>query len=254
MSMHQDLIHSLDPVMWAGNCLHIEPDPWQAQVLRSDSRRLLLNCSRQSGKSTIAAVVALHRAIFYPNSLILLVSPSLRQSSELFRKVTDWINVLRERPERTEDNRLSCTFKNNSRIVSLPSKEETIRGFSGATLIIEDEASRVSDDLYRAVRPMLAVSGGRIILMSTPFGKRGHFFDEWSSGGKVWERIMIPATECPRISQSFLDEERRALGEWWFKQEYLCVFTETTDQVFSYDLIAAAITDDIKPLFDGGIS
>jgi hypothetical protein len=37
----------------------------------------------------------------------------------------------------------------------------TIRGFSAATLIVEDEAARVPDDLYFSVRPMLAVSGGR---------------------------------------------------------------------------------------------
>lgn len=254
MQMHKDLLYSLDPISWSRDCLNINPDLWQARVLRSDSRRLLLNCSRQSGKSTTAAILALHRAVFYPGTLILLVSPSLRQSSELFRKVSDMINLLQERPERTEDNRLSCTFKNNSRIVSLPSKEETIRGFSGASLIIEDEAARVPDDLYRAVRPMLAVSQGRIILMSTPFGKRGHFFEEWTHGGESWERIMIPATECPRISPEFLEEERRALGDWWFKQEYLCVFTETIDQVFPYDLVSAAISCDVKPLFHGDIT
>ncbi len=253
MQVRRDLLHSLDSVSWSRDCLNISPDPWQSRVLRSESSRLLLNCSRQSGKSTIAAILALHRALFYPGSLILLVSPSLRQSSELFRKVSDLINILHERPERTEDNRLSCTFNNNSRIVSLPSKEETIRGFSGVSLIIEDEAARVPDDLYRAVRPMLAVSQGRIILMSTPFGKRGHFFDEWTHGSQSWERIMIPATDCPRISPEFLEEERPALGEWWFKQEYLCIFTDTVDQIFPHDLVSAALTSDLKPLFEGGV-
>lgn len=68
------------------------------------------------------------------------------------------------------------------RIVSLPSSEATVRGFSGAALIVEDEASRVPYDLYCAMWPMLAISGGRLVLMSTPFGKRGHFFEEWTQG------------------------------------------------------------------------
>ncbi|HAA80525.1 MAG TPA: hypothetical protein DCE09_02680 [Thermoanaerobacter sp.] len=196
----------------------------------------------------------MHRALFYPKSLILLVSPSLRQSSELFRKVQDLFKALpsEQQPELVEDNKLSLTMKNKSRIVSLPGSEGTIRGFSGAALIIEDEAARVPDDLYFAVRPMLAVSGGRLILMSTPFGKRGHFFKEWTEGGDTWERIKITAYDCPRISHEFLEEERRSMGDWWFKQEYLCEFVETEDSVFTYDQVVTALNDDIEPLFGGG--
>lgn len=246
-----DLRHALDPACFAREALDFFPDPWQEQALRWSGKRLLLNCSRQSGKSTTAAILGLHRAVFYPGSLVLLVSPSLRQSSELFRKVTDHLNRLDLPPRKVEDNRLSATFINNSRIVSLPSREHTIRGFSGAALIIEDEAARVPDELYIAIRPMLAVSGGRLILLSTPFGKRGHFFEEFTKGGHGWERIRIPASECPRITDEFLQEERASLGDWWYKQEYECLFTETVDQVFPYDSVMSAITDEIKPLFGG---
>jgi hypothetical protein len=246
-----DLAQALDPVIFAREALGFTPDPWQERALRWSGKRLLLNCSRQSGKSTTAAILALHRAIFYPSSLVLLVSPSLRQSSELFRKVQDMLRDLPEQPELIEDNKLSLQMRNKSRIVSLPGSEGTIRGFSGASLIVEDEAARVPDDLYFAVRPMLAVSGGRLILMSTPFGKRGHFFKEWTEGGDTWERIRITAHDCPRISPQFLEEERQALGEWWFRQEYLCEFVETEDQLFTYEQAMAALSDDVKPLFGG---
>lgn len=246
-----DLAHALDPVCFAREALDFNPDLWQEQALRWSGKRLLLNCCRQSGKSTTASILGLHRALFYPGSLVLLVSPSLRQSSELFRKVSDHLDRLDLPPRKVEDNRLSVTFANNSRIVSLPSTEQTIRGFSGAALIIEDEAARVPDELYIAVRPMLAVSGGGLILLSTPFGKRGHFFKEYTEGGREWERIRIPATECPRITGEFLQEERASLGDWWYKQEYMCEFTETVDQVFTYDSIMDTITDEIKPLFGG---
>lgn len=244
-----DLVYGLDPAAFACDALGFDPDPWQSRVLQSANRRLLLNCSRQSGKSTTAAALALHQAIYHPGSLVLLVSPSLRQSSELFKKVVAHLRALEHEPTLTESNRLSLTLENGSRIVSLPGSEGTIRGFSGAALIIEDEAARVDDALYYAVRPMLAVSGGRLILMSTPFGKRGHFFEAWHDGGAEWERIEIPATACPRIAPAFLDEERRQMGDWWFRQEYLCEFVATTDQVFSYDLVMGALSDDVAPLF-----
>jgi hypothetical protein len=194
-------------------------------------------------------VVALHRALFYPGSLLLLVSPSLRQSSELFRKVTDALDNLDKKPRLREDNRLSLTMDNHSRIVSLPGTEATIRGYSGVNLVIEDEAARVPDELYYAVRPMLAVSKGRIILMSTPFGKRGHFHQEWIEGTNSWERIRIPASACSRISHAFLEEEKKALGGWWYSQEYECEFVQTVDSVFNYDLVMSAMSDDVKPLF-----
>ena len=192
----RDLAHALDPAAFSRS-LGIEPDPWQAGVLRWSGKRLVLNCARQTGKSTTAATLALHCALYVPRSLILLVSPSLRQSTELFRKVGVLLARLPAAPSLVEDNRLSCVFANRSRIVSLPSSEATIRGFSGAALIVEDEASRVSDDLYRAVRPMLATSGGRLILMSTPYGKRGHFWEAWSggpeSGARQGARRGVPA-------------------------------------------------------------
>jgi hypothetical protein len=241
------LAAGLDPVAFALS-VGLDADPWQAEVLRSPARRMLLNCSRQSGKSTTASVKALHRAVFYPSSLILLVSPSLRQSGELFRKIGDQIERLPTRPRMKEDNRLSLVLDNGSRIVSLPGSEATIRGFSRVDLLIEDEAARCDDALYRSVRPMLAVSGGALILMSTPFGRRGHFFEEWHSQND-WKRVEISATLVPRISPEFLAEERRSLGEWWFAQEYCCQFRDTVDSLFRSEDIARAITPDVAPLF-----
>lgn len=232
--------------------LGFEPDPWQETLLRWNGQQLLLNCARQSGKSTVTALVACFQAAFYARSLVLLISPSLRQSSELFRKVTDWRTKLSAQPALVEDNRLSCTFANGSRIVSLPSSEATVRGFSAANLVICDEAARVDDALYYAMRPMLAVSHGRLIAMSTPFGKRGWWWQAWEDGGADWERIKITARENPRITPEFLDSERRAMGAWWFDQEYRCEFREGIDQIFDYDSIIAAMKDDVQPLFPIG--
>ena len=114
-NLAEDLKSALDPVLFA-RLLGFNPDPWQERVLSSSSKRLMLNCSRQSGKSTTASILALHRAIFYPDNLILLVSPSLRQSSELFRKVGEQLKKLQCKPKLVEDNKLSCTLDNKSRI------------------------------------------------------------------------------------------------------------------------------------------
>jgi phage terminase large subunit-like protein len=179
-----DLAHALDACSFAEDKLGFRPDPWQARVLRSTRRQLVLNCSRQSGKSTVTAIAALHTALYEPDSLTLLVSPSQRQSRELFQKVTTFLRAVEPSPRLTEDNRLSATLANGSRIVSLPGDPRTIRGYSAPRLIILDEAAHLPDDgeLYTALRPMLAVSGsGQLILLSTPNGRRGDFFNIWTA-------------------------------------------------------------------------
>src|SRR5262245_15448803 len=184
----------IDPVFFAREKLGFQPDPWQEDVLQWTGKRLLLNVTRQGGKSSVAAILALHQALYGARSLVLLISRSLRQSAELFKKVQDYLSLLPVRPKLDEDNKLSLQLANGSRIISLPSTEETIRGFSGPSLIVEYESARVSDSLYLSLRPRLAVSGGRLILMSTPWGRRGHFFEAWENGGPRWERVKIPAT------------------------------------------------------------
>ena len=69
----------------------------------------------------------------------------------------------------------------------------------------------------------------------------------WSEQRDMWEQYEIPAEMCPRISKEFLEEERRTNP--WFEQEYHCVFMETIDSVFTFDQVAAAVSDEVEPLF-----
>jgi hypothetical protein len=198
----------------------------------------------------MSAVIALHRALYHPGSLVLCLAPALRQSQELFAKIAGFYRDLGRPVSPIGERKLSLELENGSRIITLPGTEKTIRGFSGVSLLIVDEAARVEDELYFAVRPMLAVSGGTLIMLSTPYGQRGIFYEEWT-GGEGWERYIVTASECPRIPLGFLEEERKTLGPWWFAQEFECRFMHTVDQVFATEVIDKAITDEVAPLFGG---
>jgi hypothetical protein len=226
------------------------PDPWQAALLTSTAARTILLASRQSGKSTTCAVLALHQALAHPRSLVLLLSPSLRQSQELFKKVQEVYRAAGHHVPLHAESALRYEMNNSSRIIALPGTEPNIRDYSSVDLLVIDEAARVSDELYFATRPMLAVSGGRLILLSTPFGRRGFFHQAWTDG-EDWERIKIAASECPRISRAFLEEERRTLPPLWFQSEYLCEFVDVVDQVFAYGDVMGAVTAAVEPLFGG---
>ncbi len=247
VSLAGDLTLALDLVAFA-RALGVEPDTWQERLLRNASQRTLLNCSRQSGKSTMGGVIALHRALYHPGSLILCLAPALRQSQELFAKIAGFYRDLGRPVSPLAERKLSLELENGSRIVTLPGSEKTVRGFSGAALLIVDEAARVDDALYFAVRPMLAVSSGALIMLSTPAGKRGAFHQEWTEG-VGWQRFEIPWSVVPRIPPSFIEEERRSLPARIFRQEYECSFEHVEDAVFAYELVEQAITPDVAPLF-----
>jgi hypothetical protein len=220
------------------------PDPWQADLLLNPSRRVLLLCSRQAGKSQIAAVLALQAALLEP-ALVLLLSPTQRQSGELFRdKLLRVYNALGRPVPAARETALTLELANGSRVVSLPGEEGTVRCYSGVTLLVIDEASRVPDALYYSVRPMLAVSRGQLIAMSTPYGKRGWFYEVWR-GSADWRRVKITAHDCPRISGEFLAEERQAMSERWFKQEYECSFEDVVDAVFAQEDVEAALSAEV---------
>jgi phage terminase large subunit-like protein len=239
-SINHDLAAALNPVVFARS-LGIEPDPWQANVLLSDSRRIILNCARQTGKSTTTALIALHHALYTPDALVLIVSHTLAQAKETFRKIKRFYEQL-GRPIQPMVNTLErLELANKSRIISLSGQHpHSLRGYSSPTLLVIDEAAQVSDETYEeALRPMLAASNGRIVLLSTPHGKRGFFYQAWEDES-TWLKVKINAHECPRISKEFLDEEKTGKPDWLFKQEYFNFFVENRSSVFKLKDIEAA--------------
>ena len=124
----------------------------------------------------------------------------------------------------------------------MPGSERTTRGYSKANLIILDEASRIEDALISSLRPMMAVAkGARFVAMSTPWGRRGFFFERWQSPDPGWLKVEVTAEQCPRIPGEFLAEQERELGPLLYRQEYCCEFVDDAEALFSSELVEAAI-------------
>jgi len=217
---------SLDPVAFAVEALGIVPEPWQAEVLRSTERRFVLNCTRQGGKSTVAAILALHIVLFRPDSLVLIISPSGRQSAELCDRIYKFFCRIPDRPRLVTDNVLSMELHNRSRIIALPDSEDKIRGYSNADLIVEDESARVPDEMHDAVQPMLIVSDGRYLELSTPRGRKGHFWRHWADEDSGYRKVEVTIDECPHIPESARAEMLKELGTRMYRQECMCEFLD----------------------------
>lgn len=272
------LLSSLSPAHYLVN-LGWDPHPWQQAVLTSDSRRIILNCNRQAGKSTVTAALAWQHAKYHAESLILIFAPTERQTKELMEKIMSFAKMDSDLVL-TQDAVTSKRLINGSRIVALPGSERNIRGFSGPDIIVFDEASRIPDELYRAARPMMAMADTKLIAMSTPFGKRGWWYEEWERNPR-WQKFHVKApvqivggslreaeaeyvftersAELGRLGYysprhhdfEFMKDEWASMPEWWFRQEYLGEFMEAQDAVFRVSDIEAAFgdTDDVETPF-----
>ena len=242
----------VDPVEFCSSRLGLTPDPTQEAILRSTAKRGILLCARQYGKSTMMAIKAVMRAVEKPGQLILFTGPSMRQSAELLQKAKHFLRKLGIAARGDGANAHSAVLPNGSRIVALPASADTILGFSSVDLILIDEASRVPDALYEALRPMLLVGDGDLWLLSTPLGKRGFFYQAWEYGGDEWERFEAKATANPRIRLDQLERERSHCGSAAaFAQNYLCEFIDRGGQLFASQMVDDAVDGDYEAMRPG---
>jgi len=276
------LAANLDPSSYLQS-LGFIPFDWQKKALEPGIKRLILNCCRQAGKSTVIAAKAIHKAKFWSNSLILLVSPSERQSKELMQKIDTFITQDTD-IELMQDSKGEKTFDNKSRICALPGSEKTIRGYSNPDILIIDEASRVPDEVYMTIRPMMTGGTTELIIMSTPFGKSGFFYDTWTGGQEIWTKIEVQPVDIlpkllpmkyaeiqedqlidtrrkkgiqlffsPRHDQQFLKEEFFTMGEYWYQQEYGCEFLNPVHNVFDMDLVERALGHNLGEFYSDSV-
>ncbi len=251
-----DPIYAANPRLWVTTFLQFQPDPQQAALLDACHPYLLLNCTRQWGKTTVIAAKALHFAFFHPRTTTLVAAPSERQSLTLLRHLKSFLQILGLDPLPIPSMPLSLCLPNGSEIVALPASADTVRGFT-AHLLIFDEASRVPESLYHALSPSRATTNAPLWLLSTPDGPTGFFYEAWHEpepvpgqpDQRLWQRFSVPATDCPRIDPEFLTIERLMLGDARFRQEYLCEFTNPEGCFLTRELIESAIDPTVEPLF-----
>jgi hypothetical protein len=245
---------ALDPIEFFRVATGFEPDDWQKEVLESTSQKMQLMLSRQSGKTTVTSALALHAALYdQVGETVVLLAPSLRQSTEAMNAIVGMYGKLAG--ETVEPvvaaSALRLKFKNGSRIMALPgSGDATVRG-PNACMIICDEASRVEETLINACRPYLATKGkrGRLIYLTTPWWKRGFFYEQWIKNDPAWLKIKADVFSNPRVDPDWLAAERIEIGETAFRSEYLCEFLDESDAVFPQELIDAAFANQLPALW-----
>ncbi len=234
-----------DPVLFAELLLEFKPFPYQAKLLRDESPRIVACMGRQTGKTTIIAIKAIHHAYTNPNSTVLITSPSLRQSMIMFDRILKFIqsNPILSRSI-TRKTRTIIQLTNGSQIIALPASGFLLRGYT-ANLIIADEAAFMPEELItQVIFPMLSTTQGKAIFLSTPWGRNHFFYRAFMNPN--YSVHHIKSSECPLIKPSFLEEMRENMTEQAYKMEYEAEFVEDANSFFPQDLIRGCIDPSIE--------
>ena len=234
------------PSLCAEGVLGITPFPYQREFLDTREPRKAAVCGRQVGKTEMAAMEALHVGLTTLDTTVLIIAPTQRQSSELFRRVRNLLRGGRaDDPGIVRETQTTLELDNGSRIISLPAGSDgaNIRGYAASHIIV-DEAAFVEDHVFRSVLlPMLATTSGTLTLLSTPFGKRGFLYEEaWMGDG--WSTFHVPTYDSPLVDDAWIEDQRHTLAEIEFRQEIEGEFVEAADAYFDHDIVEAAFPDD----------
>ena len=224
--------------------INFVPDRKQQLVLASTSNRIIINRSRQSGKSHTLAVRAVRTLLSATPArpkLALIVAKTKGQAEETIFKMDRCFTALNIRTHGDPTQEVARVLPDGSRILGLAAKDYSVRSYT-ADLVLLDEAAIVPDDVWDAIEPTLATTDGDLIIASTPRGKRGLFWETWTNGGSEWLKVHSTVHECPRISKKFIESQRRK-GEAFFKQEYECQFVESGLYLLGRDQVERLIND-----------
>jgi len=276
-SLAEQLAASIDPYRYLKS-LKFDAFDWQKEALTPGISRLILLCARQSGKSTITAAKVVHRAKYFPGSLIMLFAPTQDQAEELMNRISVFMS---QDPEiiLVRDSTETKKLLNGSRIKAFTASPKSARGYSDPNIIVFDESAQVEDELYLTVRPMMTGGKTDLVLLSTPYGKQGFFFETWDKPGDRWVKVQVqppdilhevmplkfPAFDVdswkaemaekgirayisPRHGHEFLLEEFDTMGEHWYRQEYGCQFLDPVDNAFDMDSVMRAFRSNEKAL------
>lgn len=235
-------LYRASPEAWARLKLGITLDLWQRKLVEAPpGKQVIALTARQRGKTEAASIAIAHEMIFgTPGSTSLFLCPTQRQSQEGVRRTRK--HLVKGGAKLKSDNTFSLEVENGSRALALPgSSDEGIRGLSINGILCLDEAARISDDLYEAVRPMLIRYSGiaRLFLLSTAWSQEGFFYKVWTEGtDDDWIKIRADIYDSPHMTPDDIARERKAMGETAFHREMECEFGQTNSSFFDPEALA----------------
>lgn len=156
--------------------------PYQRDFVLNQSKRKIWVSSRQIGKSWTIALILCYKALSKQNGLSLCVSVNSRSASEIIRKCSQFAEAVRKLSNGSIDYEASydhINFSNGSRVLSLPSTSDGLRGWSGNCVCLDEAAFIYKlDEILQGIAPTLTRDpDAELIMTTTPAGMNGDFYE-----------------------------------------------------------------------------
>ena len=231
-------------------------DDWQREILDCREKYILLCKGRQIGGTTIMARKCADRMISQRGCQIVVISLTEDQAQLVITMVLTYLEINHKpwirKPYSRNITKGSIRLNNGSSIISRPvgTTGDSVRGFTGHVLYL-NESSRMSEFVFEAAKPILLTTDGEIWMDSTPFGKKGYFYNSFINKHKRWKVFYVSSEECienraisatwtkeqRKSALEFLEQEKKDMTKLQYGQEYLGKFMEDLNQLFSDELI-----------------
>jgi phage FluMu gp28-like protein len=241
-----------DASLFVNTFFNFTPTKYQTDLLRDESKRVVICWSRQIGKTSTIALRAIWYALCHKKTLTLIITPSLRQSMIMSDRISDSLGGLPNKYFRLFVKKLQRTviqLNNNSRIIALPNNPQLLRGYT-ANQVICDEAAFFRDDklvFYNVIYPMLATTDGILIASSTPWSKDSVFY-RMCQNPEFSKHIVTcqDVVKAGLVKQSFIEEMRNQLPAERFQREFEAQFVEDADTWLPQSLIVQCIDSELQ--------
>lgn len=227
-------------VIWAAeNGWHIEHpkgarkfdlrEPQREALERwADGENSITLKARQIGWSTVVGFYACWLALCNPECKILFLSKGEREAQLLLQKVFFGLDrlpswVAKKAPKVHRRNMTTITFSNGSQILSLPSRNNPARGFTGRLVVVDEWAFLENgDEAWASIEPVTDI-GGQVIGLSTANGVGNTFHDLWlraASGSSSFKPMFFSWRAVPERDEDWYEQKKRDMQVWQLHQEY----------------------------------
>jgi len=225
--------------------------PFQREMLENmrNNRQNLIMAARQLGKTTCASIYLLWFSIFNPSKNIAILANKQSTAIGIVDDIKKGYEMLPAwlKPGVKKYDQLEMKFENESRIFARATSQDAIRGDSVSLLFLDEfafVAENIAEQFWVANYPTLS-TGGNIIVVSTPNGTAGKFYELWKSAtsakNTAWKTMKIPWHAHPDRDEKWKEIQIQAIGKVKFQQEYNVSFTGS-----SYTLIDGEVLESLK--------
>ena len=209
--------------------------PWQIECWQDPSRFKVIAAGRRCGKSNLAIKLLLAKALEAPEgSDVLYVAPTLGQARQIA-----WDALIEQGGTLIKSahvNNMDIVLTTGRKIrVRSGENKDALRGLKLYFAVV-DEAAFVPEEVFtKIIRPALADLKGEAVIISTPEG-RNHFY-EWFKLGKEgtnpeWKSWHLTTADNPTIPPEEIEEARKTLSSYVFKQEFEANFNNAGQEIF----------------------